>query len=865
MSLDTVTILTCLSPNAKANKEFAVLPDGTVSKKSYSAGLHFQHEEKPVSNIIEFHSILESLSNEPDCFIIRGKAKKSVEKIVRRKMHGDNAAFDSEPHYWVMLDIDKVECPAFMDAANNPAEVASWAQKLLPEAFSNTSCIYKFSSSQNVPQKIGEKPSNKISVHLVFWCNRRVSEKEWKLFFKANPCPVDKALFSPVQPHYTANPSFSGMNDPLPERIGILKGDSDTVVIPVIQQAEAKESISVKKTPPTIVQEDADKALELMLASYPKEGGRDRYCGAWGGVLCRGGWVAEAAAEFILELADAAKDEESMKRHDTVLRIYDAIEHDRPAMGIPVLKTEFGVERLEEILKLLGTAKPDPVAAISKLSNVSSASEIEDIIAQLLPLSVAERELHMERIKTQTKMGKTVLNKILKSVQNTAQSKTSSDKSVVIMNRLLHEQYDNARTLLRTTDGNFWRFNSRYWEVLPEDLLKKQLLPLAEQIAEGTDRISAIVNAAINMLEGRVFREDDPLRYNSEPPMVINCWNGEVWFDEKAEVSFKPHCPESYLTHCLHADYDPMATATRFDKAMLEIFQKNKNPKEMFRHSMELIGYICQPWRKLAIIPLLYGAGRNGKTSITTITTFLLGTASIMACRIDSIEKSPFKIGALANKFMLVDDDVDAGTLIPDGFLKTISEEKLMTGEHKHCNSFQFKCRAVPVMLGNDYPSLKDLSYGMRERLMVFPFNRRFTKEERITGLFDSIWAEEASGILNHAIQGFQRLRKRGNFEEPEECVVAKNKWIARSNVLASYIEDICEKGSDKKQRLTEFYKHFQNYGSMTGINNLPTQQGVKKRLESLGHEFTIRDGYPVVLGLYAPNYAELAGRGRNA
>ena len=58
----------------------------------------------------------------------------------------------------------------------------------------------------------------------------------------------------------------------------------------------------------------------------------------------------------------------------------------------------------------------------------------------------------------------------------------------------------------------------------------------------------------------------------------------------------------------------------------------------------------------------------------------LLGDGNYMADRLNQIEKNIFKIGALDGKLMLIDDDVDVGTCLPDGFLKKISEEKTMSG-----------------------------------------------------------------------------------------------------------------------------------------------------------------------------------------
>ncbi len=149
---------------------------------------------------------------------------------------------------------------------------------------------------------------------------------------------------------------------------------------------------------------------------------------------------------------------------------------------------------------------------------------------------------------------------------------------------------------------------------------------------------------------------------------------------------------------------------------------------------------------------MFQGHGSNGKTGFMNIIQRIIGQHAIMSDCIGDVEKHDFKIGALDGKLLFVDDDVDAGTCLPDGFLKKISERKMLTGQHKFKNPFQFICRAVPVLLANAFPSTKDTSYGLMRRMMVVPFNERFKREEIVPGLFDQIWEEEASGILNEAI-----------------------------------------------------------------------------------------------------------------
>ena len=222
---------------------------------------------------------------------------------------------------WV--DEDKVPCPKHIDPVERPIEAAAWMRRLLPTPFKEAECIYKFSSSHGVYDR------ETISGHLIFWLDRKVDEQEIKRFFKANPCPADSKLYNPVQPHFTAAPVFGkGLHDPLIFRLGILQGKTKVVTLPDIPEPPKAQLTKFIRTAVMLSEEQEEAALKRLLDFYPQEGGRNRFCATLAAVLYRGGWEPEIIADFIYQLAENAKDEESWDRQDNALRICDTIEKE---------------------------------------------------------------------------------------------------------------------------------------------------------------------------------------------------------------------------------------------------------------------------------------------------------------------------------------------------------------------------------------------------------------------------------------------------------------------------------------------------------------------------------------------------------
>ncbi len=846
-----ISILTCNQKGKKAAKKFLKQEDGLIKKIDFNAGTFFTHEEVSVSNLQQLGTVLQSLSNEPRRFIIRGKIKEGMGNVVRRKCHEPNAAFDPCPRPYVMLDIDKRTCPEFFNIANNPEQAVGWAVAALPECFRKASCYWQFSASQNVNYQSDEGIKPTISLHLWFWFDREISDQELKHFFKDDSM-IDKALFSPVQIHYTARPVFEGMEDPLLIRSGILKKEYDIVVLPAIKMPENNGLKHRTVNEPTVTSDNWNEAIDLLIPYYQK-GSRDRFCGAVAGALYRKGWNPENIASFIYELADTAGDEEVNERYGSVFRICDAIDNSRPAQGIPVLKDELGITNLEAILQLLGIGKPDIKTAIVNLDGTKDIDRIRTVIEMLVSIPETEQAAYIDQIRKETQYSKKALNELLKETIELANRKPPVDLVETAMELCLQKVFGGGRLLLRSKDGQYWCYSGRYWETEPENYIDSELRPYAKEIVEasGNNRsLNYIVSGVIKLLPGRVYRKSNPLHSRDTIPSVINCLNGELWINDQGDISFVPHMPESYLQHCLNVEYDPTALSPLFNQTLLEIFANAQDPEGMARHFMELAGYICQPWRKLAKVVFLYGHGRNGKSKLMTIVQNVLSHKMVMSDRISDIEGDAFKIGALDGKLMFLDDDVDEGTLLPDGFLKKISEEKLLTGQHKYKPPFEFVCRALPVMLGNTYPATKDLSDGLRRRMMIIPFLRQFKGSEDKKGLFDEIWKKEASGILNQFIAGFKRLRQRGDFDEPIDCILAKQEWLARSNILPAFIHERCEEDKNYSQALGSFYKEFQHFCEENGNNNTLTQLRFSYRLESLGYDVSTLGGKKVIRGV---------------
>ncbi|PZP56478.1 MAG: hypothetical protein DI586_03550 [Micavibrio aeruginosavorus] len=217
---DTITILKCNYHKCRATKTFIQKEDGVIEKVKFSAGKEFTHEERDISSISDIEMLLRELQHEPQKLVIRGKPKEGIKEVGVRVCNGPLARFVSVPRKWVMLDVDDFDFAAGLNINNDTAQIIAQMKSLLPEIFRKSKGVYKLSSSQNVGGHRDDPITNSLRCHFWFMTDVPIRDDQWKSLLKGQRAKIDLSLFNPVQAHYTANPIFIGMDDPISERIG---------------------------------------------------------------------------------------------------------------------------------------------------------------------------------------------------------------------------------------------------------------------------------------------------------------------------------------------------------------------------------------------------------------------------------------------------------------------------------------------------------------------------------------------------------------------------------------------------------------------------------------------------------------------
>jgi P4 family phage/plasmid primase-like protien len=422
-------------------------------------------------------------------------------------------------------------------------------------------------------------------------------------------------------------------------------------------------------------------------------------------------------------------------------------------------------------------------------------------------------------------------------------SSPGDDKAEFVMRAVLDRHYANGAHLIHAADQQFWRFDGKRWAPISRAVIEGVILDTIQALSLPRSGTASILKQTVSLLAAKTAVPDDRLRFLAPPEPVLNLVNGELWIASDGNVELRPHRAVSYLRHLLDVSYDPDALCPQYNRVIKEIFSGDK---VMVRHWHEIAGYLIQPSRKIPLVLILEGGGGNGKSALMQTIVRLMGSDLVSATKVETLENNRFAIGGLLGKLMLLDDDVKSGAKLPDGLLKVLSEAKLLTGERKYGQPFNFVGLAVPVLLCNGVPSLADLSHGMLRRLMVVRFKEQFENDPTV---FERIWGKELPGILNRAVAGLQRVIRRGwRFKHPKALVEAKDRWLTFANPLPAFIEQRCVR--DGKCLLRHLYSAYNRWAEEMGITMKQQQLTVRRNLENLGFTVIRSSDGPEVRGL---------------
>lgn len=292
-----------------------------------------------------------------------------------------------------------------------------------------------------------------------------------------------------------------------------------------------------------------------------------------------------------------------------------------------------------------------------------------------------------------------------------------------------------------------------------------------------------------------------------ESDHIVNVNNGLVNLKNDEFFDFDKRY---FLTNKLNVKYDKNAVDANVNKFLDDITCKNTELRNVLE---EMLGYCFVSNTIFQKAFILKGYGSNGKSTLLDVIRNIFGLENISSVGIEELIER-FKRASLVDKM------VNISAEIPETSLKNLHIfKKLVTGdvidaEFKGKDSFNFVNTAKFIFSANELPKMNDTTEGFSRRIIVIPFNRYFSDEEKDINMLSKLTTEEAKSYwLNLAIKGYQRLVCNKGFSKCELIDKEINNWMNSANSIRRWFSTIKNKHDTFNNKTLEIiHQQYMNY-----------------------------------------------------
>ena len=349
-------------------------------------------------------------------------------------------------------------------------------------------------------------------------------------------------------------------------------------------------------------------------------------------------------------------------------------------------------------------------------------------------------------------------------------------------------------------DGMRWMQNAEgdIWQMAKATV--RPLLAEASKLPEGDARKAAIRFAMIaerdrTMRSALSLARSEPViaikleRLNRDT-YLLNTPSGIV---DLRTGGLRPHDPAALLTKLCPTPFDPNATAPEWERFLLRIFDRDFGIIMFVRR---LFGYAATGSCREHLLPIFWGKGANGKSTLVTAIEDTLGPdyAGPIAHSLLFAEKKdshPTAVADLYGKRVAVTHEVDSGTRLAEGLVKSLTGGDRIKARGMRENFWQFTPTHTIFLATNTKPVIRGSDDGIWRRPKLIPFTVQIPPGEQDTGLGDKLRAE-APGILAWIVAGARDWYERG-LDTPKGVTAATDAYRSASDAIGEFLAVCCE------------------------------------------------------------------------
>lgn len=325
--------------------------------------------------------------------------------------------------------------------------------------------------------------------------------------------------------------------------------------------------------------------------------------------------------------------------------------------------------------------------------------------------------------------------------------------------------------------------------------------------------------------------------------------NGILDFTTGEIIDFSP---DVVITNKIPWDYERDAYNELADRTLNKLACGDKAIRALLE---ECIGYCFYRRNELSKAFVLTGDKANGKSTFLDMVRNVLGDENCSALDLAELDER-FSVATLAGKLANIGDDISDDFLQGKSvamFKKIVSGNEIKAEVKNDPNIFFIRPYVKLLFSANDIPRMKDKTGAVLRRLVIVPFNAKFSKDDPDYDPY-IIYKLRQPDVMRYlcrlGIEGLQRVITNKAFTVSEKVEKAVEDYEIQNNPILLFLQDT-ELSKIINQPTKDVHKAYRVFCIENGFSEMTLATFSKELGRRLGVTVARRRINGTLIGIY--------------
>ena len=274
-------------------------------------------------------------------------------------------------------------------------------------------------------------------------------------------------------------------------------------------------------------------------------------------------------------------------------------------------------------------------------------------------------------------------------------------------------------------------------------------------------------------------------------PWLLGAQNGVI---ELNTGKFRSAGPEDLITKRAKVTFDPHAKCPNWKKFIDTI---TGGDVDLQSYIQRAVGYLLTGSVREEVMFVLYGTGRNGKSTFRETLHTLMGDYALAADAGLLTERkraggATEEIARLKGRRLVAVNETEENDHLNEARVKFITSQDTITARNLYGHLFDFFPTHKTLLTTNHKPIVRGTDEGIWRRVQLIPFTVTIDKNQLEKDFREKRLVPELSGVLNWMLDGLAAYQKQGS-NPPVSVTGSTKEYREDMDVVGQWIAERCD------------------------------------------------------------------------